>query len=62
MTCLLCLHALQLEDGSTEIRRLSRCLSQALFPSSGFNQLDIHMVEQANIKKVIDITYNPVVT
>lgn len=56
MTCLLCLHALQLEDGSTEICRLSRCLSQALFPSSGFNQLDIHMVEQANIKKVVDIT------
>lgn len=39
------------EDVSTEARRLSRCLSQASFPS-GSNQTDGHMGERANIQKV----------
>ncbi|XP_029290059.1 synaptotagmin-6 [Cottoperca gobio] len=42
----------RVEHVSTEVRRLSRCLSQASFPSSESDQADGDMVEQANIKKV----------
>lgn len=41
----------RVEDVSTEVCRLSRCLSQVSLPS-GSNQTDGHMGEQANIKKV----------
>ncbi|XP_044050872.1 synaptotagmin-2 isoform X3 [Siniperca chuatsi] len=44
--------AIKVEDVGTEVRRLSRCLSLASFPSSGSSQGDGDMGEQANIKKV----------
>ncbi|KAM9352092.1 synaptotagmin-2 [Symphorus nematophorus] len=42
----------RVEDVSTEVCRLSRCLSQASFPSSGSSQEDGELREQDNIKKV----------
>ncbi|XP_054475514.1 synaptotagmin-2 [Anoplopoma fimbria] len=42
----------RMENVSTEVRRLSRCLSQASFPSLGSSQADGEVGEQANIKKV----------
>ncbi|XP_023152879.1 synaptotagmin-2 isoform X2 [Amphiprion ocellaris] len=42
----------KVEDVSTEARRLSRCLSQTSFPSSGSSQRDEDMGEQESIKKV----------
>uniref|UniRef100_A0A4W6DWH2 C2 domain-containing protein n=1 Tax=Lates calcarifer TaxID=8187 RepID=A0A4W6DWH2_LATCA len=40
------------EDVSTEVHRLSRCLSQDPFPSSGSSQAEGDIGEQANFKKV----------
>uniref|UniRef100_UPI0037E7833A synaptotagmin-5 n=1 Tax=Semicossyphus pulcher TaxID=241346 RepID=UPI0037E7833A len=42
----------RVEDVNTEVQRLSRCLSQTLFPSLGSTQTEGDMGEQANIKKV----------
>ncbi|XP_037622549.1 synaptotagmin-2 [Sebastes umbrosus] len=42
----------RVENVNADVRRLSRCLSQASFPSSGSSQADGDMGEQANIKKV----------
>ncbi|XP_022061284.2 synaptotagmin-1-like isoform X2 [Acanthochromis polyacanthus] len=42
----------KVEDVSTEAHRLSRCLSQTSFPSSGSSQRDEDMGEQESIKKV----------
>ncbi|XP_039990164.1 synaptotagmin-2 [Xiphias gladius] len=42
----------KVEEVSTEVHRLSRCLSQAPFPSSGSGQAEGDMGEQANIKKL----------
>lgn len=60
MRCLLCLHASQLEDGSTEARSLSHCLSQAWFPPLGSNQADKE--EQDDTEKVLHVTHYPFVT
>lgn len=54
--CAVCLLASQVEEVSTEVHRLSRCLSQAQFPSSGSTQTDEQMGEQASVNKVADIT------
>lgn len=48
-------HALQVENVSTEVRRLSRCLSQDSFPSSEYRQTEGDTGEQANMKKVGDL-------
>ncbi|XP_034061788.1 synaptotagmin-2 isoform X2 [Gymnodraco acuticeps] len=42
----------RVENVNTEVRRLSRCLSQASLPSSGSVQADGEMEEQANNTKV----------
>ncbi|XP_041795373.1 synaptotagmin-5 [Chelmon rostratus] len=42
----------RVEEVSTEVHRLSRCLSQAQFPSSGSTQTDEQMGEQASVNKV----------
>ncbi|XP_023262997.1 synaptotagmin-2-like [Seriola lalandi dorsalis] len=42
----------KVEDVSTEVHRLSRCLSQASLPSSGSSQAEGDFGQQANIKKV----------
>lgn len=58
-----CLHDFvspQVENVNTEVRRLSRCLSQASLPSSGSVQAHGEMEEQANNTKVA-LLYNPVV-
>ncbi|XP_078113904.1 synaptotagmin-2 isoform X1 [Sander vitreus] len=44
----------RVEEVSTEVHRLSRCLSQTSFPSSGSSQADRDMGEQANIKNVVN--------
>lgn len=46
----------QVAEVSTEVHRLSRCLSQASFPSSGPSQTDGDLGEHGNIKRVTDIT------
>nr|XP_046251124.1 synaptotagmin-2 isoform X2 [Scatophagus argus] len=43
----------QLEDISTEVRRLSRCLSEASCPSSGSSHAEGHFGKQADIKKTL---------
>lgn len=42
----------RVENVNTEVRRLSRCLSQASSPSSGSSQADGDMREEANVKQV----------
>lgn len=55
-------HAPQQAECSTEVRRQSCCLSEVLVPSSESNHADKHMLEQARVKKVVDITCSPAVT
>ncbi|KAE8295973.1 Synaptotagmin-5 Synaptotagmin IX [Larimichthys crocea] len=42
----------RMEDASTEVHRLSRCLSQGSFPSSESTEAEGDMGEQDNVKKV----------
>nr|XP_020442918.1 synaptotagmin-2-like [Monopterus albus] len=46
------MHAPKLEDISTEVHKLSRCLSQSLLSFSGSSQTDMDMAEEANVTKV----------
>lgn len=46
-----------MEDASTEVHRLSRCLSQGSFPSSESTEAEGDMGEQDNVKKVAVTKY-----
>lgn len=47
---------LQVEEVSTEVGRLDRCLSQALCPPTGSNQTDRHVEEQDKVRMVADMS------
>lgn len=52
----ICLHGIKVEEVSTEVCRLSRCLSQTSIPSSGSSQAEAHTGEKAKVRKVRGIT------